>query len=58
MNPGYYESLKHAALNYPHPGPQQVEKDLVRSGVSPKEMESMRNVLCAYINRNPTVGYC
>lgn len=59
-NPGYYESLKRTSLKYPHPGPQDFEKDLHRSGsgLSPSVINSMRNVLSAYIIRNPTVGYC
>ena len=59
-NPDYYNSLKHSAFKYPHPGFIDIEKDLHRSGsgVSNKDIDSMRNILTAFINRNPTVGYC
>jgi TBC1 domain family member 8/9 len=59
-NPGYYESLKNTKLKYPHPGPIEFEKDLRRSaaGLSEENINSMRNVLSAFIIRNPTVGYC
>ena len=60
INPGYYDALKNTILKYPHPGPAEVEKDLRRSGtgVSEQDINSMRNVLSAFIMRNPTVGYC
>jgi len=60
MNPGYYEAIKFTNLKYPHPGPSDVEKDLLRPGenISLSDINSMRNVLCAYVIRNPTVGYC
>ena len=59
-NLGYYESLKNTTLKYPHPGPIEFEKDLRRSaaGLSEENINSMRNVLSAFIIRNPTVGYC
>jgi hypothetical protein len=60
QNPGYYDALRETTLSYPHPGPSDIEKDLKRSGagISEEQMNSMRNVLCAFIIRNPTVGYC
>ena len=60
QNPGYYDALRETTLSYPHPGPSDIEKDLKRSGagISEERMNSMRNVLCAFIIRNPTVGYC
>lgn len=59
-NPGYYESLKTTTLKYPHPGPQDFEKDLHRTskGLSEKQIQSMRNILFAYVLRSPTIGYC
>ena len=59
-NPGYYEALKNTTLRYPHSGPQEMEKDLRRSGagLSDADVDSMRYVLTAFIMRNPTVGYC
>ena len=59
-NIGYYESLKNTSLKYPHPGHAEIEKDLRRSGnnVSEKDVDAMRNILGAFILRNPTVGYC
>ena len=59
-HPGYYDSLKNAALKYPHPGPSEIEKDLHRSGagVSDSDIDLMRNILQAFVLRNPSVGYC
>lgn len=64
-NPGYYEALKKLKINYPHPGHGDVEKDLKRSGVGASnnkgvidQISMMRNILGAFIMRNPTVGYC
>ncbi len=59
-NPGYYEALKNTSLKYPHPGPTDLEKDLYRTGtgISEQGVISMRNILTAFIIRNPTVGYC
>lgn len=59
-NPGYYESLKNTTLKYPHPGPNEIEKDLHRSGndVSDADIVAMRHILRSFLTRNPTVGYC
>jgi len=62
-NPGYYEALKNNKILYPHPGHGDVEKDLKRSGLGSQEGKAdqitmMRNILGAFISRNPTVGYC
>ena len=40
-NPGYYTALKNTNLVYPHPGPQDLEKDLVRSGVDKSRIGSL-----------------
>ena len=60
QNPGYYEALKQTSFRYPHPGPTELEKDLSRTGsdISPDEITMMRNILRAFLLRNPTVGYC
>lgn len=58
MNPGYYNAI--LQTSYPHPGLSDLEKDLHRSGqgISEQKVAQMRNILRAYIFRNPTVGYC
>lgn len=58
MHPGYYDSLKYSPLKYPHPGITDIEKDLSRTGASISEMEALKSILCAFLLRNPTVGYC
>ena len=64
-NPGYYESLKKSAMVYPNPCFGQIEVDLDRTFphiTDQAQLESfttpLRNVLTAFIIRNPTVGYC
>jgi hypothetical protein len=61
-NPGYFEALKKFKILYPHPGHCDVEKDLKRSGLGgdgkTDQIGLMRNVLGAFITRNPSVGYC
>ena len=64
-NPGYYESLKANAINYPNPSFHQIELDLARTYPHITDEETLskyttplRNVLYAFVNRNPTVGYC
>lgn len=61
-NPGYYEALKKHKILYPHPGHGDVEKDLKRSGLGGEDktdqITMMRNVLGAFITRNPSIGYC
>lgn len=62
-NPGYYLNLKNNFLQYPNPWFSQIELDLKRTfpdlkdHATPEKEEKMRNVLGAYIKRNPTVGY-
>lgn len=58
MHPGYYDSLKFSPLKYPHPGTTDIEKDLCRSNASEDATEAIRSVLCAFIMRNPSIGYC
>lgn len=53
---GYYDTLK--KVNLPHPGNEQIEKDLIRTDVKQLEMEFLGNILRAFVVRNPTVGYC
>jgi hypothetical protein len=57
-NPGYYLALLAKGLDYPHPGSTEIQKDIVRSQVSEKTIEQMRNVLTAFIVRSPSIGYC
>ncbi len=56
--------LKHA-VNYPNPNLQQIELDLNRTYPEEKDQEklkkltgTLRNVLSAYVQRCPTIGYC
>lgn len=63
-NPGYYNELKNSNMNYPNPSALQIELDLRRT--YPKETKErtdelivpLRNVLCAYVLRNPSGVYC
>jgi hypothetical protein len=51
-------------LDYPNPGFHQIELDLHRTfdeegeELDQDKIKAIRNVLRAYIKRNPTVGYC
>ncbi|MDR3549113.1 MAG: TBC domain-containing protein [Candidatus Pacebacteria bacterium] len=73
-NPGYYQSLLKDFLEYNNPFFGQVElvsapllttdKDLPRTFIengmndTPEKAAALKNVLTAYIKRNPSVGYC
>jgi hypothetical protein len=61
----YYDSLKLGEMNYPNPSFNQIELDLRRTfqdESTNEQVEEMiiplKNVLCTYTKRNPTVGYC
>ena len=62
-NPGYYQNLKNHLYEYPNPWFNQIELDLKRTFSDNDEYSSldkedqMRNVLGAYVKRNPSVGY-
>jgi len=65
QNKGYYDILiKDYVLDYPNPGYHQIELDLERTfdedgaELDEAKIKAMRNILRAYIKRNPTVGYC
>jgi hypothetical protein len=64
-NPGYYELLLANKIDYPNPTIHQIEIDLNRTypdEKDPKKLENLttplRNVLTAYAQRCPTIGYC
>jgi hypothetical protein len=64
-NPGYYQQILKHAVNYPNPNLQQIELDLKRTYPEerdPVKLEkltgTLRNVLSAYVQRCPTIGYC
>ena len=64
-NPGYYEMLKKHSLIYPNPLQQQIELDLKRTYPDELDVEKLendiiplRNVLNAYVQRCPSIGYC
>lgn len=63
-NPGYYQSLLDNFLEYPNPSFHQIELDLRRTFSDMKEHnhpereQQMRNILRAYVKRNPSIGYC
>jgi len=63
-NKGYYKYLKNTKLLYPNPSFNQIELDLRRTfselkmGKSERLINKLRNVLCTYTKRNPTIGYC
>jgi len=71
---GYYRSLVNDFIDYPNPAYSQIDlvllyifnikKDLNRtfggdkSAATEQNLKSLKNILNAYVNRNPTVGYC
>ena len=63
-NKDYYKNLKRLAFNYPNPSFSQIELDLRRTyaelkiAKSERLINKLRNVLCTYTKRNPTIGYC
>ena len=61
----YYKSLLNTTMDYPNPSFNQIELDLTRTFVdmaleddAEKLIPSLKNVLCTYVKRNPTIGYC
>lgn len=60
----YYRVLTDELKQYPNPCFQQIELDLCRTFQDDEFehdkglLESMRKVLCAYVKRNPMIGYC
>ena len=65
QNPGYYVSLKHSSLEYPCPYPSLIEVDLRRTYADETDLDKvekdivpLRNLLNAYVQRCPSIGYC
>jgi len=64
-NPGYYELLLANKIDYPNPIIHQIEIDLNRTYPDEKDLKKLenlttplRNVLTAYAQRCPSIGYC
>lgn len=63
-NRNYYYILRDHNMEYPNPCFNQIELDLRRTFPNdpPDMMEKyigpLRNVLCTFVKRNPTIGYC
>jgi len=63
-NPGYYRRLVDELPKYPNPWFYQIELDLHRTFstdelIFSKDSEpALRRVLAAYVQRNPSLGYC
>ena len=63
-NRNYYYILRDHNMEYPNPCFNQIELDLRRTFPNdpPELMEKyigpLRNVLCTFVKRNPTIGYC
>ena len=64
-NPGYYELLLANKIDYPNPTIHQIEIDLNRTYPDEKDSKKLenlttplRNILTAYAQRCPTIGYC
>lgn len=63
-NRNYYYILRDHNMEYPNPSFNQIELDLRRTFPNdpPELMEKyigpLRNVLCTFVKRNPTIGYC
>lgn len=63
-NQNYYFQLRDFNLQYPNLGFHQIELDLRRTFPNDppdkveKFIDPLRNVLCTFLKRNPTIGYC
>lgn len=63
-NKNYYKILRDNTMQYPNPSFNQIELDLRRTfpNEPPAKVEKLidplRNVLFAFVKRNPTIGYC
>ncbi len=64
QNPGYYDTLKNLALDYPSPDFNQIEIDAIRTYASITNAECRKDqekrlteVLHAFVQRNPKMGY-
>ncbi|XP_016053221.1 PREDICTED: TBC1 domain family member 2B isoform X2 [Miniopterus natalensis] len=66
IEPGYFQSLLHRALEKQNPASKQIELDLLRTLPNNKHyscptsegIQKLRNVLLAFSWRNPDIGYC
>lgn len=63
-NSGYYEGLLKNFVDYPNPHFIQIELDLKWTFpedpyfANPATINWLRNILCCFAKRNPSVGYC
>eukprot|EP00347_Sterkiella_histriomuscorum_P023907 403332973 len=63
-NFGYYQNLVEESTLYPNPAFYQIELDLDRTFPDdpwiskPSNIKQIRNILVAYVKRNPLIGYC